>query len=200
VCFVRYKERKKYGIDCDGVCADFIGGFLPLLNTHCDRTGERAIKVEDVKDYYWYKCVDGLDKNDFWDAFEVFCSSGGFGRLEMFEGAQETIRLLQRHGEVFFVTHRPASVLQDTQEWLKKNFGARQDQIILTDKKKSIICKDLSLDVFIEDAPHNLVDLVTNTRCQVYCRDHLYNRDLDDTWMRRVKSLREFLQWEGLVD
>lgn len=192
-------RKKVYGIDLDGVCFDFTKSFSKWLR---DRLGVKCNK-ENIKSYWWHECTDGLSEDDFWKEFHKFGKEGhGYMDLELMPGTLAALDTILAAGhKIIFITHRPDYAREDTRIALK-NAGISGDiELVFTDKSKSLVIKKRNVDVIIDDSPNAIADVSTNTRATVYCRDHLYNRHLDDTlgWWKRVSDWAEFLVMEGLV-
>lgn len=199
------QERKKvalpkpkiYGIDLDGVCFNFLEGFVNYLKA------AEGINIDpaSVTNYYWTG-VDETLKDKIWKVyFHDFCRMGGMRSLGTIPGAVNGLKLLSDMGNTLhFVTSREDYVEQDTIDSIEEKLGIENPSVhIVTGKLKSPYVKKLAIDSFIDDSPSTLTDLITNTRASVYIMDYAYNRDVDaeGLYSRRVKNWQEFLEAEG---
>jgi len=192
-------KTKVYGIDLDGVCFKFLKGFAKYLK---DQHGI-VITDNNLTNYWW----SGIDKDlltKIWKVyFHDFCRSGGLRTLEVIEGADTGLKLLRDMGNTLhFVTSREDYVEADTIHSIETLLGIENPSVhIVPDKKKSPYVNRLSLDVFIDDAPATLTDLICNTRAQVYIMDYPYNRDIvEGNFARRVSSWQQFMEAEGWIE
>lgn len=60
-------------------------------------------------------------------------------------------------------------------------------------KKKSDVVNDLGLQYFIDDAPHNYIDLVDNTNADIYLLDQPWNQDCKVATGHRLFSVEEYV-------
>lgn len=190
-------KPKTYGIDLDGVCFDFLGGFTKYLN---DAEGI-YIDPASVTNYYWTG-VDEALKEKIWSVyFHEFCRAGGMRRLSVLPGAKEGLKLLGDMGNTLhFVTSREDYVEQDTIASIEEGLGIANPSVhIVKGKVKSPFMSKLGVDAAIDDSPSTITDLITNTRATVYIYDYPYNRDVDaeGLYSRRVSNWQEFLEAEG---
>lgn len=190
--------KKVYGVDLDGVTFRFKQG----LGLYIEDVLGIPYKEEEITSYYWYECVDGLSKEDFNRCFHEFGEGGGYRDLDPLPGAIEGIKKILKNGHaVRFITSRPKYAYRDTLECLVEHGLDTNTHLHFAEGDKSIYIKRYNVDVFIDDSPFTVPEIVSNTRAQIYCMDHLFNRDLDDNdgeWFKRVHSWDEFLKAEGI--
>ena len=187
-------SKKVYGIDLDGVCFGFSPAFCAWLKeklgVECDH--------EKIISYYWYECTPGLTKKVFWEEFHKFGKGGGYENLDLIPGALESIQRIAEAGHtIHFITNRPKYALRQTLRALKKNGFPGNARLWIAGGDKRPLVRKLGVDVFIDDSPSTVTELVTGTRATVYCMDAPYNRHLDDTWHTRVHNWDEFMKAEG---
>ncbi len=187
----------KYGIDLDGVCYDFVSSFGRWLE---GRLGVDYV-YEDIVDYLWYKCIDGLDEKNFWEEFHKFGGADMYRWLPLIDGTREAIQALRSHGDdLVFVTARPEYTEKTTRFVIARDFGVT-DKLYFSSGKdyKSDAVKSLNIDVFVEDSPDNAVSIANKTNAKVYLRDTPYNRDVEDhPRIIRFKSWNELLDMENI--
>lgn len=188
-------KSKVYGIDLDGVCFDFLGGFANWLKTNYNID----VKPENLTNYYWTG-FDAELKDLIWKVyFHEFCKTGGLLTLNVLPGAVGGLKLLSDMGNtIHFITSREPYTKSDTIEVIKQKLGIKEPSVYIAEHhgKTPFVIK-LNVDTFIDDAPHTIAEVVTNTRAQVYCMDQPYNRDVDTTFVRRAINWQDFLEQEG---
>ena len=140
----------KIGIDIDGVVTDTIRLCAQEFTNHfgyeitCEDIAHQFSKIEGG--------VDFLYQNEKW---LLLCS------LEPLEGAVDAINALHENHEVYFISARDTVAYDSTVEWFQK-YNMLPRKIILTGglKSKGDICKELGIDVFIEDSAVNASEIV----------------------------------------
>ncbi|MBI4155789.1 MAG: hypothetical protein HY507_00980 [Candidatus Zambryskibacteria bacterium] len=83
-------------------------------------------------------------------------------------GSVEAVQELKKNHTLVIVSAKPENLKQRTFEWLDKYFPNSFAKVIFTrphydpnKRKKSEVCKELGIEVFIEDAPHNAEDVAS---------------------------------------
>jgi uncharacterized HAD superfamily protein len=188
-------KPKIYGVDLDGVCFDFLGGFAKWLATNYNL----QIRSENLSNYYW-SGISEEDKEKIWKVyFHEFCKGGGLLSLDVLPGAINGLKLLISMGNtVHFITSREPYTLGDTVNAIVHKLKIYNPSVHIADHGgKSSYVKKLAVDTFIDDAPHTIAEVASNTRAQVYCMDQPYNKEVDTTFVRRVHNWQEFLEAEG---
>lgn len=190
--------KKVYAIDLDGVLFDFKSGLGLYIE---DKIGI-PYKEDDIVNYYWHECIDELSKEDFFKCFHDFGMNGGYRDLDALPGAIEGVKKLVKDGHrVRLITNRPAYSYKDTVESLVIHglINDKTTSLHFVEGSKSPHMRKFNVDVAIDDSPYIIPDIATNTRAQIYCMDHSFNRHLDDNnggWFKRVFSFNEFLEME----
>lgn len=191
----RLRKSKRYGVDLDGVCFDFVSPFSGWLKQ------KLSIDYHDheIVDYHWYNCIPGLSEKDFWNEFHKWGQSGNYKTLELLPGAKDGVRwLLENAGDVYFITARPEYALDQTLECLSEHFEFDKNKLIFANgcngKVKEV--NELGVDIMIEDAPHNAKEIVEKTAADIYLMDTSYNRDVKHDRIVRVKHWNEILTRE----
>lgn len=189
-------SRLKIGYDIDGVLADFLTPFNDYL---FKKTGEKVAK-ERITDYSWWKCFTGLSEGDFWKHFDEFGLEGYYRKFPALRGAKSAVPILLNRHDYHFITSRPDYTYDDTIVWLQRNFGpVRDDKITFCrggDKSKEILKH--GVDVFIEDAPHHILDIAKNTDITLYIMDAPYNRSVLDKYDNG--RMFRFHSWDDLLE
>jgi len=184
---------KTYGIDLDGVCFDFMGAFIAWLNGALDMT----LQKEEITSYYWHETTD-VTKEQFMVEFDKFGEEGhGYRNLDLLPGALEGLNRLDEEGhKIYYITSRPLYALQDTIDCLEEHGFPQRENLHFAKGSKSPLIKKFGVDVFIDDSPKTVVELTTETRATIYCRNYKFNEHLDDTFFTRVNGWDEFLAAE----
>lgn len=151
------------GVDVDGVLALHMPAMLDAVR----EVAGVELRLEQVKDYFFA----GLVPRELMEAVFVRCLETCYD-LPAFPD----IHLVnQLPGRVTIVTHRPEELAGEaTRAWLGLH-GIRHERLIFATGAKSDFGP---FDVFIDDAPHNAVELATHG-ARVYLMDHPYNREYD---------------------
>lgn len=132
-------------LDCDGVLADFAGGFLRLVNAHFNTSYTPA----DITEFDIGKAL-GWSLEQTAEAYELISSCDMFARLlDVFPGAVAGVIRLLDIAEVYVVTSpwwsHPTWV-RDRNNWLYAHFGIGAGRVVHTAAKH--ICVG---DVLVDD-------------------------------------------------
>lgn len=143
-------------LDCDGVLADFVGGWLSLINA--DRGTSHTLA--DVTD--WDICASiGIPEGERGATKRLLAEFPGFaGQLEVIPGALDGVRRLQQIAEVYIVTSSWDSHPTweyDRKAWLKRHFEISSDKIIFAHDKH--VCVG---DALIDDRTDTLAAWMTH--------------------------------------
>lgn len=114
---------------------------------------------------------------------------GLFRHGHMFPGTIKALRQLAECGDVIAVTHRPATAVTDTLDWLAFHRLPLSGVHILTSQQSKSRCGPF--DYFIDDKPSNCVDL-EETGAVVCMPDRPWNRDAQPPGVVRTYSWDEF--------
>lgn len=185
---------KVYGLDLDGVCFNFVDAFCEHL---FNNTGVNC-RPGEITNYYWYECYDELTPEKFWEEFDKFGLAGGYGKLKVIDGVIEGIKRLKDDGKVIAITHRPEYARYDTLITVRSKLGIEDGNTYITTRPKSELINELKIDVYIDDAPHIVDDIIRNTSARVYMIDAKYNKDFEHPDVIRVNSFKEFVDSEVL--
>lgn len=132
-------------LDCDGVLADFAGGFLKLVNAHFGT----AFTPSDVTTYDIAAAL-GWTREKADEAYGLITASVRFAAdLDVFPGAADGVRRLAELAEIYVVTppwHTQPTWCHDRTNWLWRNFEIPAHRVIHTSAKHLI-----SGDVLIDD-------------------------------------------------
>lgn len=187
--------ERKFGIDLDGVCFDFVGAFSKWLKDRLNLSYDD----NQITEYHWYNCVPGLTRDDFFREFHNFGHAGMYGNLDLIPGCVVGIHKMLARGKLWFVTARPDYAKNDTIEAVKRAFGLDERQIVFSGGKdyKATEVNHLDIDTFVEDGPQYALSIAKNTNAKVYLIDKPYNQNVEHSKIIRVKNWDEILDREG---
>lgn len=176
----------RLGIDLDGVVADFNTGWMQL---HAQEFGSDL--HPDMVDSW-----DCLHRIGGFDDMRAFWSWAGpqehrrsiFRHLEPYPTAVDSLRQLSSAGHrVVIVTTKPHWAHTDTFRWLADN-EIPTTEVHMSERKYEVDC-----DVYLDDAPYVLEQLVEHRPAAAICRFvRPWNRPIDGT--HDVESWSEFLE------
>ncbi|MEM7337778.1 MAG: hypothetical protein AAF467_03960 [Actinomycetota bacterium] len=145
-----------FGVDLDGVCADYTAGFRAVV------AADRGIAPEDLPiERSWGFDEWGLDAAEFQRLHRRAVAEERMLRhLPVIEGCADALWRLSDAGIwIRIITHRlyvnwgHAAVVSDTVEWLDEARIPYRDLCFLGDKP------EVGADVYVDDAPHNVAAL-----------------------------------------
>jgi 5'(3')-deoxyribonucleotidase len=121
-------------LDCDGVLADFVGGYLGLLE---DQLGIKATPEQIT--HFDIGASLGLSKEHSAKMKRAVGSCDGFARcLAVCPGAVFGVRAIEEVADVYIVTSPFGSNptwAHDREHWLHANFGIKSNRVVHTSAK-----------------------------------------------------------------
>ena len=136
----RYVPRKNIGLDIDGVLANFTKGVARVCEEKGVYFNEETQRSWNFKEEQKKAIKDIWTDHDFWLSLEPMVDPS-------------TIR----YEPICYITHRPIPS-EISQEWLDiHNFPNRPVYTVNGSKVEKI--KEQDLDIFIDDAYHNYIDI-----------------------------------------
>jgi len=163
-----------FGVDLDGVCADYTRAFRGFVAEH------KGVDPESLTlDRSWGFDEWGISHDEFERLHRAAVTDGRILKsLEPIEGVADSLWRLSDAGVwIRIVTHRlyvnwgHAAAAGDTVEWLDQVRIPYRDLCFVGAKA------DVGADAYIDDGPHNVVALREAGR-QVIVFDQPYNRNL----------------------
>lgn len=157
----------RIGLDLDGVVAQFNESYRRLLHQL-----EPEVPINPAPPLTWsYEVTqDGFDRRTVDRAWTHIRARPAlfWGSLPAYPGAVEFAWGLTHLGSVSVVTARPgndeAAVRDTSAEWVRHTLGIRAPVHLAATVPKAQICRELELDVLIDDCPENVADLPAHTR------------------------------------
>lgn len=155
-------KKKVIAVDIDGVLADWVGTCIPILNEIIGK----SVPISEVR-FDMHK-VYKISEQEMHKAIENLYKIISIRDVKPIKGSRKAIRTLGRDFKVIAVTGRPKSFHDDTQEWLKKYFGADVPVMYghasgnpfgsgVHNNSKEKICKDNSAVCLIEDNASEII-------------------------------------------
>jgi 5'(3')-deoxyribonucleotidase len=152
----------RLGIDLDGVVANFTKGWIDFYNRDfgTELTPDQVVTWDGVTEITHFEKM-----SEFWRWSSDLDGRSLFWHLEPFPDALEALHRLDRDGhEIVILTMKPSFAKDDTQAWIAGQGIPTKEVHILTDKWR------IDCDVYLDDAPHVLEDLVANRPDRLVCR------------------------------
>lgn len=172
----------RLGIDLDGVVANFNAGWTELHNAEFGG----SLTPDLVTSWNGLHTTAGFaDMDAFWE----WASPNGhrrsiFRHLDVLPGALETLRTLDAEGHtIVIVSTKPDFAIHDTYHWLADN-EIPSREVHLTDTKHDVDC-----DVFLDDSPVVLPDLVRHRPSATVCR-------FVRAWNEPIGGAHDVSSWE----
>lgn len=176
-----------FGVDLDGVCADYTAGFRRVVATELG-VPEEQLPLERSWDFNEW----GLSDAEFERIHQVAVLEHRLLReLPPIEGAADALWRLSDAGVwIRIITHRlyvnwgHKIAVADTVEWLDETRIPYRDLCFLGAKP------EVEADLYIEDSPHN-IDALRAGGNEVIVFDQSYNRHLDGLRARTWEEVEE---------
>lgn len=152
----------RLGIDLDGVGADFNSGWISRYNAQFGAD----VAFDAVRSWDAIPALTHFrHMGEFWDWARDHEGHSLFRHLEPYPGAVEALWSLARDGHaVVVLTTKPWWAIHDTFAWLAQHRIPTREVHILEEKW------EVDCDVYLEDAPHNLEELVRHRPDRVVAR------------------------------
>lgn len=171
----------KIAVDIDGTLAEFDSDFVRVLEA---QTGRYAPSARDT--YFWLDATYTPDEIEA--ALRTYANHPEpWARLQPYPYTTAALMALdemeRRHlAEVFFVTARRGGYAKSASERWLRQWGKTNPTVLVGLKTKGAIAEILEADVFIDDAPFHIADVLGSTkgRCACYLIDRPYNRSEHD--------------------
>ncbi|MBX4181736.1 hypothetical protein KW807_02635 [Candidatus Parcubacteria bacterium] len=186
---------KIIGVDLDDTLLDSYGAFV---NFHNDHYGT-SHKWEDISTFF-IEDIWGITTDDVHRRFEQFYKTDYHRDAKVIDGAIEAITELAKHNKLHILTASPGDMKEEIETWLKKHFEDKFSSIHFMKKNifdsrrsKKDVCKELGIEVFIDDALHNAEDIAAGG-IPVYLLDNPWNQGETGPLIKRVHSWKEVLK------
>lgn len=174
----------RLGIDLDGVVADFNTGWITRYNADfgADVAFDAVTSWDAIPSLTHFRHM-----GEFWRWAQDHDGHSLFRHLETYAGAVEALwALTRKRHTVVILTTKPHWAIHDTFEWIAEHRIPTREVHIL-DQKWEVDC-----DLYLEDAPHNLEELVRHRPERMVAR-------FVRPWNHPVKGAVDVDDWKGFV-
>ena len=153
----------RIGIDIDEVIADTLS---VVLKNHNAEFGT-AFSRNDFYSYRFWETWGGTREEAIKEIYSFW--SNHIQNVPLMRGALENIYELKRAGHTLYVvTGRQDEFIEETKTWIQKHFPGIFEDIFFTNayglnkqsRSKAKICKELGIDVLIEDDLDHINDCI----------------------------------------
>lgn len=184
------------GIDIDEVLADLLSQYINFLNHQY----KLALTYEVFRGYYiWDDWQDlNIPKNIL---FENFYKSNFFKQIKPIKESLNIVDQIKKNHSLYAITSRPDNLKRQTFEWINKYVPHTFKEIhfanYLLNQKKSDICKELHVDLMIEDSMDYALDCANNN-IQVLLLSYPWNNTtINNPLIYKVKTWDEIRLYLG---
>ena len=185
----------RIGIDIDGCITDIARFIMDYGIKYCY---ENNIEYKIKEDEYDESKALGISTEEaikFWNTYLPYYAMEYSTR----EFASEVIKELKQNNEIYIITARneyglPQKYYGNMQEMVKKwlsDKNIKYDKLIFTDERKVPCILENKIDLYIEDAPKNILEI--SKEVPVLCFDNPYNKYLEGKNIKRVYSWHDVL-------
>jgi 5'(3')-deoxyribonucleotidase len=173
--------KKTIVFDCDGVLADFVGGYSKYVRDQ----GHHHVCHTKVTSYLFLGADFNIPEETSNDLFRGFTAAKGFEHLPVNPHARTLFSWLHEHGwKVVIATDAPTKAQDHRIEWFRKN-ELKYDEIVFTANKSRIVRHEQAAFV-VEDKASHIMDCMTET-CAEVCRvDYPWNANLAFPYSRKT--------------
>lgn len=184
----------KIGLDLDDVTVDF---FQALLNYY-NKKYERNDKPNDFKEFKWWP-VWRISREEAIRRVDEFHETHNIKDIKPIEGAIDSVNKLIEYNELFIITSRPIRFKSKVESWIKHHLNKEIKVIHAGDfhkgqsATKAEICKELGIEIMIEDAGETASDCAENGT-KVLLFDKSWNKKVEHKNITRVKNWKEVLK------
>ncbi len=151
----------RLGIDLDGVVADFNAGWMQRYN----RDFGTALTPDMVQTWDAFVALTRFDSNaEFWKWARNDGGRGLFRDLPVYPEAIDSLKRLSHNHKIVIITTKPPWANAETFAWIAdRDIPTRE--VHITGRKWKVDC-----DVYLDDGPHNLEQLVVERANRTTCR------------------------------
>jgi len=182
------------GVDLDDVLADFVPVFLTFHN----KKHNKSVEKKDVFDYSLQK-IFNYTRNEVLESLEEFYKSVDFTKIIPVEFSVDGVETLRRKHELYVITSRLDIVKKESERWIDFYFPDIFSDIVFSGdylgnyKRKAEICKDLGVDVMIEDSLRYSMTCAQNCK-NVLLFDQPWNQCNDEELPGNVSRIYSWIE------
>jgi uncharacterized HAD superfamily protein len=193
---LRLKQKYRIiGVDLDDVLLNFADPFISFNNLHYGTTHRREQITSFLMEDIWGITGDEVNRR-----IRAFYHCDTHKHALPIEGAIEGIKKLADTHELHIVSSKSAETSAYMTDWLRKHFPnafrsvhfTRNDQDDKHPREKANICKELGVEVFIDDALRN-AEKIAAVSIPVLLYDTPWNQGPTPPLVTRVYSWQEIV-------
>ncbi len=190
-------KKRKIGFDLD----DVLLNFSDALRFHLNRLLKKDFERSDMTSFR-VENVYGITGEEMRKIIDNFYLHDDHINAEPMEGAVESIKNLAEKNDLYIVTAKPDHLEKITLDWVNKYFPGIFKEIHFANhfnslkkkKMKSQICTENGIEIFVDDALDNSLDLA-NKGIPVLMPDRPWNQTNDlPELIKRVYSWEEIMR------
>jgi len=152
---------RKIGFDLD----DVLLNFSDPLREYMNKKYSKSVLRSDITGFFT-ESIFGIGPEDTVKTIEDFFTHDDHINTLPVEGSRDVIKRLSQSNELHIVTAKPEHIKEITNIWLEKHFPGNFKQVHFANffgsqmrRKKSEICLELGVDIFIDDSLDNAIDI-----------------------------------------
>jgi uncharacterized HAD superfamily protein len=188
----------RIGIDFDDTVAD---SGIAIIEMHNKKHGTH-FKKEDFKNYFFEETW-GVPREERNKEIDEFFATDQLKNISPMAGSLKAIKTLKERGHgLYIITGRGNKDIEQTELWITNHFPdvfaglhfsspSRTEEI---PRKKSETCKELGIEIFIDDSLENAVDCSSIVE-RVFLFDQPWNQELN-----LPKNIERVASWSEIVD
>ncbi len=188
-------KNKNIGFDLDDVLLDFCDALLKHLN----KKYNKDVKREEINSYFVEDFFD-IPRSEGRALFDNFFFHNDHLQAVPVSGAQDVVERLSKDNDLHIITAKPEILKDITHEWLATHYLERFSSIhfanFFTDthkkRKKSEICLENNIQIFIDDSYETAVD-VSSVGIPVLLFDTPWNQN-----DHLPKGVKRIYSWEEI--
>lgn len=163
----------RLGIDLDGVVADFNNGWIERYNSEFGA----VVSIDEVDAWGVIPALTHFrHMGEFWRWASDMEGASLFRHLDPYPEALPALGRLSSRHHIVIITTKPAFAIHDTFEWIAEHRLPTRE-VHVTPRKWEVEC-----DVYLDDGPHNLDELVQQRPSALICRyARPWNHPIDGT-------------------
>ncbi len=186
----------KIGVDLDDVLLDYTNALFDWHNKIFGTNLARNDRNHPILDQLF-----GCDLDEAKKRTSDFEFTEENNKAQPVYGAQEALQQLARDHEIHIITSRQEECRENVVTWLEKYYKALYRDIHFANtyhgqgkkRKKSEICREIGIDIFIDDFIINAKD-VAETGAKVFLFDTPWNQKEVSGTIERVNSWKEIVE------
>jgi 5'(3')-deoxyribonucleotidase len=188
----------KIGLDLDGVCYEWSATAQYMIRERMVARG--AVPPAELWETpkYWDWIENYTPAEDWAWLWSRGIEEGLYRYGHCVKGAIGGAQAISKLGDTTIITARPKAAVHDTMAWLELMFNRvpLAGVVIQSDGQKK---SEVECDVYIDDAKHNLEDLLDNTDAMVIQFVQPWNEDFEPRSLLQTSRLFRAYNWREVV-